>query len=265
MSKKAILVVSFGTSFKETREKTIDAVEKAVAERYKDWEIRRAFTSKIIIKKLKERDSLYIDYIDEALQRLADDGYERVVVLPTHIMNGTEFDFVDDISASFKDRFKCLKVSKPLLTSEEDYDKVIEAMDSAYFKRVFKDSPDRKALVFMGHGSEHFANSAYCQLQMKLWTLGYKHVYITTVEGFPTFDDTMGFMDGHKYSRIVLAPFMLVAGDHATNDMAGDEDDTLKSRFVSAGCEVECLLEGLGEHKEFQDLFLEHLAETIGE
>ena len=265
MSKKAILVVSFGTSFRETREKTIDAVEKAVAEKYGGWEVRRAFTSKMIIKKLKERDDLYIDYIDEALQRLADDGFEQVVVLPTHVMNGTEFDFVDDISASFKDRFRCLKVSKPLLTSEEDYDKVIEAMDSAYFKRIFSGPSEKKAIVFMGHGSEHFANSAYCQLQMKLYTLGYEHVYVTTVEGYPTFDDTMGLMAEHKYSKVVLVPFMLVAGDHATNDMAGDEEDSLKSRFVSAGCEVECLLEGLGEHKEFRDLFLEHLAETMNE
>jgi sirohydrochlorin cobaltochelatase len=263
MSKKAILVISFGTSFKETREKTIDAVEKAVAERYKDWEVRRAFTSRMIIKKLKERDGICIDYIDEGLQRLADEGFERVVVMPTHIMNGTEYDFVSDIAAKFGDKFKCLRVSKPLLTTEEDYDAVIEAMNVSYFERIFKESSGGKAIVFMGHGSEHYANAAYCELQMKLSAQGYEHVYVTTVEGFPTFEDTMKFMSGHKYSKVVLAPFMLVAGDHATNDMAGDDEDSLKSKFIDAGCEVECLLEGLGEQKAFQDLFLNHLADII--
>jgi sirohydrochlorin cobaltochelatase len=263
MSKKAILVVSFGTSYKETRERTIEAVEKAVKEKYKDWEVRRAFTSKIIIKKLKERDGIYIDYIDEALQKLADEGFEQVVVMPTHVMNGTEYDFVAHFSAGFKDKFKCLRISTPLLTTEEDYDAVIEAMDEAYFSRIFKDSSGGKAIVFMGHGSEHYANATYCELQMKLSALGYEHVYITTVEGFPNFEDTMRFMAGHKYSKVVLAPFMLVAGDHATNDMAGDEEDSLKTKFIDAGCEVECILEGLGEQESFQKLFLDHLAEVI--
>ena len=263
MSKKAILVISFGTSFKETREKTIEAVEKAVAEKYSGWEVRRAFTSKMIIKKLKERDGIYIDYIDEALQKLVDDGFKQVVVMPTHVMNGTEYDFVANISNGFRDKFKCLRISTPLLTSEEDYDAMIKALNKAYFSRIFKDSSAGKAIVFMGHGSEHFANSAYCELQMKLAAQGYEHVYVTTVEGFPSFDDTMRFMSGHKYSKVVLIPLMMVAGDHATNDMAGDEEDSLKTKFVDAGCEVECILEGLGEQKAFQDLFLDHLAAVI--
>jgi len=262
MTEKVILVVSFGTSYKETREKTIDAVEKAVASKYPDWEVRRAFTSKIIIKKLKERDGMQIDYITEALQRLVDDGVKKVVVLPTHVMNGIEYDDVARISGEYKDKFDCIRICKPLLTTEEDYDAVIEAMDESYLKKVF-DGSSGKAMVFMGHGTEHYANAAYCELQMKLFALGYEHVYITTVEGFPTFEDTMGLMAGHKYSKVYLAPFMLVAGDHANNDMAGDEEDSLKSMFVAAGCEVECILEGLGEQKAFQCLFLKHLADVI--
>ena len=265
MTDKAILVISFGTSFKETREKTIDAVEKAVAEKFKDWDVRRAFTSKMIIKKLKERDGLYIDYIDEALQRLVDDGYKDVIILPTHVMNGIEFDFVTSIASTFSSRFDSLKISKPLLTTEEDYDKVIAAMDVSYLKKIMDGTQTKTAVVFMGHGTAHYANASYCELQMKLWALGYEHVYVTTVEGFPTVDDTMRFMAGNKYSKVYLIPFMLVAGDHAVNDMAGDEDDTLKSRFIAAGCEVECVIEGLGEHKAFQDLFLEHLEETMGQ
>jgi sirohydrochlorin cobaltochelatase len=260
---KVILVVSFGTSYKETREKTIDAVEKAVAENYKDWEVRRAFTSKMIIKKLKERDGICIDYITEALQRLVDDGVKEVVVLPTHIMNGIEYDDVARITASFADKFDCIRMSKPLLTSEKDYDDAIEALNESYFKRIFKDSSLGKAIVFMGHGSEHYANASYCQLQMKLLSLGYDHVYVTTVEGYPSFDDTMRFMSGHKYPKVCLIPFMLVAGDHAVNDMSGDDEDSLKSKFVSAGCEVECLLEGLGEQKAFQSMFLKHLKDAM--
>ena len=263
MTKKAILVISFGTSYKETRDRTIGAVEKAVSQKYPDWEVRRAFTSKMIIKKLKERDNIEIDYIDSGLQRMIDDGVKEAIVLSTHVMNGTEFDFVRDITAKYADKFDSIRISNPLLTTEEDYDDVIAAMDESYLKRFFKDSTGGKAIVFMGHGTEHYANAAYCQLQMKLASLGYEHVYITTVEGFPNFDDTMRFMSGHKYSKIVLIPFMLVAGDHATNDMAGDEEDSLKSRFISAGCEVECILEGLGEQKAFQELFLDHLQQVM--
>jgi sirohydrochlorin cobaltochelatase len=263
MAKKTILVVSFGTSFQETREKTIDALEKAVAAKYPDWDVRRAFTSKMIIKKLKERDGLFIDYIDEAFQRLVDDGVKEIIVMPTHVMNGIEFDDVARITGQFADKFDSVKITKPLLTAEEDYDAVIEAMNGAYLKRIFKDASNGKAVVFMGHGTVHYANACYCELQMKLFSLGYEHVYVTTVEGFPEVEDTMRLMSGHKYSKVYLAPFMLVAGDHAVNDMAGDDDDTLKSKFIAAGCEVECLIEGLGEHKEFQDLFLKHLSDAM--
>ncbi len=260
---KAILVVSFGTSYKETREKTIDAVEDAIAKEFTDWEVRRAFTSRMIIKKLKERDGISIDYITEALQRLVDDGVGEVVVLPTHIMNGIEYDDVVRVVSEFKDKFESIRLSKPLLTSEADYDRLIEALDESYFKRIFKYSSLGKAIVFMGHGSEHFANASYCELQMKLISLGYDHVYVTTVEGFPNFDDTLRFMSGHKYNKVCLIPLMLVAGDHALNDMSGDDEDSLKSKFISAGCNVECFLEGLGEQKAIQDMFVKHLKDAM--
>lgn len=265
MFKKVILVVSFGTSYKETREKTIDAFEKAVAERFPDWEVRRAFTSKMIIKKLKERDGIHIDYVEEALQRLVDDGVSDVAILPTHIMNGVEYDDVARITAKYAEKFQSIILSKPLLSSDEDYDDAIEALNNTYFERFFGDSSDNTAIVMMGHGSDHHANAVYSQMQLKLFTLGFEHVYITTVEGYPSFDDTMRLMAGHKYSKIVLIPFMMVAGDHATNDMAGDEEDSLKSKFESAGCDVKCVLEGLGEQKPFQNLFIERFSEMIKE
>ena len=263
MEKKGILVISFGTSYKETREKTIEAVEKAIADRFSGYEVRRAFTSKMIIKKLKERDGIHIDYIDEGLQRFINDGIKDVLVVPTHIMNGTEYDFVAHYVFSFKDRFDSLRISTPLLTTEEDYDEVIEAIEKSYVNRFFNDSSNGTAIVFMGHGSEHFANATYSQLQLKLMSLGYEHIYITTVEGFPTFDDTLGFMASHKYSKVILAPFMLVAGDHAVNDMAGDDEDSLKSKFIAAGCDVQCIFEGLGEQKAFQQLFIKHAEKAL--
>ena len=263
MAKKGILVISFGTSYRETREKTIEALEKAVTEKFKDYDVRRAFTSKMIIKKLKERDGIQVDYVDEALKKFLNDGIKDVMVMPTHIMNGTEFDFVAHYVALFRDKFDNLRISTPLLSSEEDYDDVVKAIDESYVKRFFKDSSNGTAIVFMGHGTEHFANATYSQLQLKLMALGYEHIYVTTVEGFPTFDDTMRFMSGHKYNKVILAPFMLVAGDHALNDIAGDDEDSLKSKFISAGCDVECIIEGLGEQKAFQDLFIKRLERAI--
>ena len=263
MSKRAILVVSFGTSYKETREKTIDAIEREMEKAFPDREIRRAFTSRMIIKKLKERDGIQIDYVTDALQRLVDDGFDDVVIVPTHIMNGIEYDDVTRIAGTFSDKFKSMRISRPLLNGQKDHDEVLEALDSVYFKRYFDGNTKDTAIVLMGHGSEHFANSTYSQLQMKMFTLGYDHVYVTTVEGYPDIDDTMKIMAWHKYSKIVLIPLMIVAGDHAINDMAGDDDDSMKSRFQSAGCEVECVIEGLGEHKVFQDMFVERAKDLI--
>jgi sirohydrochlorin cobaltochelatase len=178
-------------------------------------------------------------------------------------MNGIEYDDVVRVTSEFKDKFDSLRMTKPLLTSEEDYDKLIEALDESYFKRIFKFSSLGKAVVLMGHGSEHFANASYCELQMKLISLGYDHIYVTTVEGYPDFDETLRFMSSHKYNKVCLVPLMLVAGDHAINDMSGDEEDSLKSKFISAGCNVECYLEGLGEQKAIQDMFIEHVKDAI--
>lgn len=260
---KAILVVSFGTSYNDNRAKTIGAIEKLIADKHPDWEVRRAFTSRMIIKKLAERDNEMIDYVDAAMDRLADDGFKTVVVQPTHVMNGDEYEKVATVVSRYKDRFEKLRLGKPLLTTEEDYDLAMEAIDEGIV-RGSGDIGENTAFLLMGHGSEHYANATYSQLQMKLITSGRKDVYVTTVEGFPSFDDTLMLMEGKGYTDVVLYPFMLVAGDHANNDMAGDEEDSLKSVLENAGYNVRCFVKGLGEIPSFQELFVRHADDAIG-
>lgn len=256
-SEKAILVISFGTSYNDNREKTIGAIEKDIAEAFPDYEIRRAFTSKMIIAKLKKRDNEHIDYIDEALERLATDGFKKVIVQPTHIMNGTEYDFVRNISMNYADRFDNLTVGTPLLTTAEDYDAVVEAIDDTMIK---ENAPN--TVILMGHGTEHYANAAYSQLMLKL-LLSDKDAVVTTVEGFPSFEDTIRLLGDSDNRTVVAYPFMVVAGDHANNDMAGDEEDSLKSVLEKAGFDVECRINGLGEFPEFRKLFVEHVKKAI--
>ena len=262
-SKKAILAVSFGTSYNDSCEKTIGATEKLIAEKFPDWEVRRAFTSRMIIKKLKERDGKKIDYIDEALQRLADEGFDAVIVQPTHIMNGTEYDFVADFACGFKDKFRCLRVGKPLLTSSEDYDKAVDAIASGIAAPAKEMAGPDAAVVLMGHGSEHFANATYSQLQLALWLSGMEDVYVTTVEGFPGFGDTMSMMKGMGIRNVVIQPFMLVAGDHANNDMAGDEPGSLKCVLEHNGYRVFPVIKGLGEIPEFRGMFVDHICDAM--
>ena len=262
-AKKAILVVSFGTSFNDNRAKTIGAVEKDIAAAFPDYEVRRAFTSKMIIAKLKKRDNEYIDYITEGIDRLADDGFTDVVVQPTHIMNGIEYDFVFNAVKERESRFENIRVGKPLLTSEEDYDKVLEAISKDILPEAEKAAGGKAGIVFMGHGTEHFANATYGQLQLKFMTRNLPQVFVTTVEGFPGYYDTLKIMDSRGLRKIVLLPFMLVAGDHANNDMAGDDEDSMKNVFTKEGYDVTCIVKGLGEYPSFRKLFVDHVADAI--
>ncbi len=257
--KKAILVVSFGTSYNNNREKTIGAIEADVRTRYPDWDVRRAFTSRMIIKKLRERDGICIDYVTEAMDKLVQEGYETVLIQPTHVMNGIEYDDVVKIASEHLGNIKSLRMGRPLLTSSEDYDALIEAVEEV----LAKDLADGEALVLMGHGSDHYANATYSQLQMKLWLKGMRNVFVTTVEGFPGFGDTIGLMKEAGFSKAALFPLMVVAGDHATEDMAGDEDGSLKRCLMSEGFGVSCIVRGMGEFKEFRELFLDHIRDAM--
>ena len=253
--KKAILVTSFGTSYNENRAKTIGAIEDLVRSSYPDWDVRRAFTSRMIIKKLRERDGEIVDYVTEAMDKLSSEGYETVVVQPTHIMNGCEYDDVVRIVAEHVGNIPVLRMGKPLLTTSEDYDELVEALEATLIPQL----EEGEALVLMGHGSEHYANATYSQLPLKLWLSGHDDVYVTTVEGYPEFGDTIEFMKRGGHGKALLFPLMVVAGDHANNDMAGDEDDSLKSVLESEGISVRCIVKGMGEYPEFRELFLDHI------
>lgn len=258
-SNPAILVVSFGTSFNESRDLTIGAIESAVQAAYPDNDVRRAFTSQTIIDKLKKRDGLEIDNVEEALDRLVADGVKELVVQPTHVMNGYEYDDLAAAVESYRDKFDKVALGEPLLTSDEDYAKMIEIITS----ETADLSNDETAIVFMGHGTEHAANATYGNLQNKLTEAGYKNYFIGTVEATPSLDEIVALVKAGGYSKVVLEPLMVVAGDHANNDMAGDEPDSWKSVLEAEGLEVTCLIRGLGEFEGVQQQYVSHVKDAM--
>ncbi len=256
---KAILVVSFGTSYNDSRNITIGAVESAIRENYPDWDVRRAFTAQIIIDKLEERDGIEIDNVTEALDKLAADGVKTLIVQPTHLMNGYEYDDIIAELENYQDTFDSITVGKPLLTSDDDKAAVIEAITT----RTASYLEPGTAIVFMGHGTEHEANAVYADMQDRLTDAGYTDYFVGTVEGTPTLDDVMSAVKAGGYTRVVLEPMMVVAGDHANNDMAGDEEDSWKTAFEAEGIEVVSVLEGLGQFGEIQDIYVQHVGDAI--
>ena len=261
-NKGAILTVSFGTSYNDSREKTIDAVENAIASAYPDYEQRRAFTSQIIIDKLKERDGTYIDNVEEALDRLVSEKVKTLIVQPTHVMSGYEYDDVVSAVEEYSDKFDSVAVGAPLLTSDEDYKELAEALVS----ETSEYNTDGSAIVFMGHGTEHEANETYMKLQETMSSLGgAENYFIGTVEATPTLEDVIAAVKKGGYKKVVLEPLMIVAGDHANNDMAGDEDGSWKTEFEKEGFEVECVLRGMGEFGEVQQMFVDHVADAISQ
>ena len=258
--KPAILVVSFGTSFNDSRHITIGAIESAIREKFPDYDVRRAFTSQIIIDKLKERDGVVIDNVEEALDRLVADKVQEIVVQPTHLMNGYEYDDLAKALESYKDKFKKIAFGEPLLSSDDDYYKVIAALASV--SERYDDG--KTALVFMGHGTEAESNKVYSTLQDKLSAEGKKNYFIGTVEATPTIEDVLKGVKAAGLKKAVLRPLMVVAGDHANNDMADLEDpESWASQLTAAGIEVECVLEGLGQIVEIDDLYAAHAADAI--
>lgn len=258
--KKAVLAISFGTSYNDSRDITIGAVEKALAEAFPDYEVRRAFTSQIIIDKLKERDSLEIDNVTEALDRAVADGIEELYVQPTHLMDGYEYNDVLKELTPYVDQFQKIIVGAPLLTEESDFEAVAKAITEA----TAEYDDGKTAICFMGHGTEAESNDVYQKLQEILATGGYENYYIGTVEAAPTLDDVIASMkEKGSYEKVVLQPLMVVAGDHANNDMAGTEEDSWKTILENEGYEVECILEGLGQMPAIQDLYAVHLKAAI--
>ena len=254
--KPVILVVSFGTSYNDSRDATIGAIETAIQNANPDKEVRRAFTSQIIIDKLKERDGLEIDNVEEAFARLESDGVKELIVQPTHVMSGYEYDDLIAEVDKNRSKFDSVKVGSPLLTTDDDYTKVITAITDA----TAEYDDGETAVVFMGHGTEHESNATYAKLQSKLTDAGKKNYCIGTVEAEPSIEDVVKFAKDGGYKRVILEPLMVVAGDHANNDMAGDEDDSWKTILTNEGFEVVPLLRGLGQLDAVRSVYVEHVA-----
>lgn len=256
----AILVVSFGTSYNDSRDITIGAIEEAMIQAFPEYEVRRAFTSQIIIDVLKKRDGLVIDSVTEALDRAVTDGVKELIVQPTHLMNGYEYDDLAKELTGYVDKFDKIVLAEPLLISDADFDAVTKAIT----EKTASYNDGETAICFMGHGTEADSNAVYAKLQDKLTEDGYENYYIGTVEANPTLEDVVAALNAKGiYKKVVLEPLMVVAGDHANNDMAGEEEDSWKTILTNEGYEVECVLEGLGQIPAIQDIYVAHLQEAI--
>ena len=254
-----LLVVSFGTSYNDSRRLTIGAIEDAIEKAFPDFAVRRGFTSQIIIDHVKSRDNVAIDNVGEALERAEKNGVRNLVIQPTHLMNGPEYtDLVNEV-AEYSDAFDKVAIGKPLLTTDDDFRAVMKAITEA----TAQYDDGETAICFMGHGTEAESNQVYAKMQDMLTEAGYKNYYVGTVEAAPSLDDVLAAVKEGSYQKVVLEPLMIVAGDHANNDMAGDEDGSWKTAFEDAGYEVTCLVNGLGELEAIQQLFAEHAQAAV--
>ena len=278
-----ILVVSFGTSFNDSRVADIKGIEDAIAEANPDWSVRRAFTAQIIINHVQARDGECIDNMNQALERAVNNGVKNLVVQPTHLMHGAEYDELMAALENYQDKFESVKVAEPLLGEvgsdvtviNEDKAAVAEAITTEAVKDAGYDSldaakDDSVAFVFMGHGTSHTAKVSYSQMQTQMGALGYEKVFIGTVEGEPEETSCEAVIEAVQktgYKKVILRPLMVVAGDHANNDMAGDDDDSWKSMFEASGSfdSVEAQIFGLGEIKAIQQLYVAHIADVMNQ
>lgn len=260
-SKTAILVVSFGTSYNDSREVTIGGIEKAIAEAFPGIEVRRAFTSQIIINKLKERDGLVIDNMEEALKRAIRDGVRTLVVQPTHMMAGFEYMELAKELKRYEDKFDRACLAAPLLTDDEDFEAVIKAVT----EDMASCDDGETAICFMGHGTEAASNAVYSRLQRMMAADGHENYFIGTVEAAPNIENIVTAVKAvGKYKRVILKPLMVVAGDHANNDMAGDGEHSWKRIFEAEGFLTECMIEGLGQMPAIQDIYVAHTKAAAG-
>ena len=276
-----LLVVSFGTSFNASRAADIKGIEDALQEAYPDWSVRRAFTAQIIINHVQARDGEKIDNMQQAMDRAVANGVKNLVVQPTHLMHGAEYDEMMEMIDSYRDKFESVAVAEPLLGEvgadaaaiNSDKEAVAKAITAAAVKDAGFDSLDaaaaeKTAFVFMGHGTSHTAKISYSQMQTTMQTLGYDNVFIGTVEGEPEETACENVIEAVKaagYTKVVLRPLMVVAGDHANNDMAGADDDSWLSQFKASGAfeEVDTQISGLGEISDIQQLYIAHTKAAI--
>lgn len=279
IGEKEILVVSFGTSYNDSRAEDIQGIEEALEQAYPDWSVRRAFTAQIIINHVQARDEEAIDNIQQALDRAVANGVKELVIQPTHLMHGSEYDEMMEAVESYRSQFASLAVAQPLL-GEVGNDATVINADKEAVARMITDAAvadagydsleaaaaDGTAFVFLGHGTAHVAKVSYSQMQTQVDTLGYDNVWIGTVEGKPAETAADAVIDAVKaagYTKVVLRPLMVVAGDHAWNDMSGDDPDSWKSLFTAAGFAVETQMTGLGSVPGVQQLYVDHTAAAM--
>ena len=276
-----LLVVSFGTSFNDSRAQDIKGIEDALQEAYPDWSVRRAFTAQIIINHVQARDDEHIDNMQQALDRAVANGVKNLVVQPTHLMHGAEYDEMTAAIEEYKDKFESVAIAEPMLGEvgddatviNEDKEAVAKAITDEAVKTAGYDSmeaaaEDGTAFVFMGHGTSHTANVTYDQMQTQMENLGFTNAFIGTVEGKPedtACDAVIAKVKDAGFKKVILRPLMVVAGDHANNDMAGDDDDSWKSMFEASGefDSVDCQIEGLGRIDAVEQLYVEHTKAAI--
>lgn len=276
-----LLVVSFGTSFNSSRAEDIGGIEKALQQAYPDWSVRRAFTAQIIINHVQARDGETIDNVQQALERAVANGVKNLVVQPTHLMHGAEYDELIAALDEYRDQFESVTVSEPLLGEVGSDATVInadkesvavaitaEAVSASGYESLEVAAADGVAFVFMGHGTSHTANVTYDQMQTQMQSLGYENVFIGTVEGEPedtACDVVIEAVHAAGYTKVILRPMMVVAGDHANNDMAGDDADSWKSMFTASGYfeSIDCQISGLGRITAIQQIYIAHTAAVI--
>ena len=276
-----LLVVSFGTSFNDSRVKDIKGVEDALQAAYPDWSVRRAFTAQIIINHVQARDGEKIDNMQQAMDRAVANGVKNLVVQPTHLMHGAEYDEMMEMIDDYRDKFESVAVAEPLLGEvgadatviNEDKEAVAkavtaEAVATAGYDSVEAAAKDGTAFVFMGHGTSHTAKVSYSQMQTVMQTLGYDNVFIGTVEGEPESTSCENVIEAVKaagYTKVMLRPLMVVAGDHANNDMAGADEDSWLSQFEASGAfdSVDCQIAGLGGVADVEQLYIAHTKAAI--
>ena len=276
-----LLVVSFGTSFNDSRAEDIKGIEDALAEAFPDWSVRRAFTAQIIINHVQARDDEKIDNMQQALDRAVANGVKNLVVQPTHLMHGAEYDEMVEAIDAYKDKFESVAIAEPMLGEVGDDATVInddkaavaqaitdEAVKEAGYDSMEAAAEDGTAFVFMGHGTSHTAKVSYSQMATQMEKLGFTNAFIGTVEGEPedtACDEVINKVKDAGFKKVILRPLMVVAGDHANNDMAGDDDDSWKSMFEASGDfdEIDCQIEGLGRIDAVEQLYVAHTQAAI--
>ncbi|MDO5293015.1 MAG: sirohydrochlorin cobaltochelatase [bacterium] len=259
MSKKAILVVSFGTSHLDTKAKTIDHITNKIKNEFSDCSVYEAFTSSMIKKILWKKHNIHVCNVTEAMEAMLEDGIEEVKVQPTHIINGFEYEKMLNQLEPYKEKFKTVTCGVPLLTDTEDY---FEFTD-----KLMNEMPvleENEAIVFMGHGTDHYINVTYSAMNDIFRRRGYKHAYVGTVEAFPDLDDILERLGEKDYKKVYLTPFMIVAGEHVKNDMLTDDESWL-NKLKEAGYEVVPIIKGLGEYEFVASLFINHIKDSIKE